>query len=333
MLRVIAAQLPARTDAISYYRGLGPLNKMAKENNMLVHQLSSYSWATLGQVSALFMQRPYTKNDKDIFVEAAVNRVPIWLDYDDLLSDIPTSNPCYFEYQKPEVKENIVFMIKAANVVTVSTQFLARQIVHLNPNVVVLPNAFDVDAVPYRDVDKDCGERSKMIYWRGSRTHHKDVWTYKKEILAAAQESKEWKYHFIGDNLWFLTDEMDNEQAIVADVMQIEKFFMHLWRIAPSACIVPLHDCKFNRAKSNIAYLEASMAGAVTIAPAWEEWSHPGIIQYKDNQQFLEAIRLVTSGEIDVRKSSNEAWAYVKQHMSLSKANVKRRQVFERILM
>lgn len=330
-MKVIGTALPSTTDAISYYRGLGPLMSMVRDQNIMVHNLDKFNWASLRQLSCLFMQRPYLKNHVEVFNECKYNNIPVWLDYDDLLTDMPTSNPNWFTYEKKSTKDNIEYLVSNADVVTVSTPYLGQQLLKWNENVVVLPNGVDVDAFPYRAAD--AGERSKTFYWRGSHTHHKDVWTYADEIVAAAEELKEWKYHFLADNLWFLTDRMRNDQCYVTEAMPIERYYAHIWRIYPSACMVPLHDHPFNRSKSNIAYLEATFAGAMTIAPDWEEWRHPGCLLYNDGKSFREAMHVIAKGDVDVRKMANEAWTYVCDNFALNKINVKRRQVFERLIM
>ena len=53
--------------------------------------------------------------------------------------------------------------------------------------------------------------------------------------------------------------------------------------ISPKYSVFPLVDTPFNRAKSNIAYLEAIMCGAIIVAPDWQEWRHPGVINYTDD--------------------------------------------------
>jgi hypothetical protein len=37
--------------------------------------------------------------------------------------------------------------------------------------------------------------------------------------------------------------------------------------------VVPLRDNAFNRAKSNIAQLEATFGGMLTVGPKWPEWT------------------------------------------------------------
>lgn len=330
-MRILGVCLPNSLDTVSYYRGLGPLGTMAKGSDIIIHQVESFNWASLRQLSCLFMQRPYNNNHMDIFEEAKINNVPVWVDYDDLLTEMPMSNPAWFQYEKTNVKKNIEKIIEYADVVTVSTRFLGGKFIHLNKNIVVLPNACDLKMFPYRE--KDAGERAKAFYWRGSNTHHKDVWSYADEIVASAEEFSEWKYHFLADNLWFLTERMKDDQCYVMEAQKIESYYAHIWRIAPSACMVPLHECSFNRSKSNIAYIEAAFAGAVTIAPDWEEWRNPGTLVYNDKKSFYEAIRAVGKGQVDVKKMGQQAWEYVSESLSLEKINVKRRQVFERLTM
>lgn len=330
-VKIIGACLPSMTDSTSYYRGLGPLGQMCKESNLVVHVLDRYNWATLRQLSCLFMLRPFNKNHVEIFEEAKFNNIPVWIDYDDLLMDMPMSNPSYFTYQKKNTKAQIDFMVKNADVVTVSTQFLAQSLVHLNQNIVVLPNGVDIDAFPYRKINP--APRAKSFFWRGSPTHHKDVWSYADEIVSASEELQDWKFHFIADSLWFLTERMRDEQCYVMEGLPIERYHAHIWRINPSACIVPLHDHPFNRSKSNIAYLEAAFSGAMAIGPDWEEWRHPGVLLYTDQKSFREAMMVVARGEIDVQKINLEAWSYICENFDVKKINVRRRQVFERLIM
>lgn len=330
-MRIIGTVIPSITDSCSFYRGIGPLSEMAKKSDIMIHTMERFNWASMSQLSCLFMQRPYDEKHVEILEQALFNNIPIWVDYDDLLLEMPTDNPSWFLYQKPKVRASIEYCIKNASVVTVSTKYLADKIKHLNPSIVVIPNAMDIDRYPYRG-KMEIGKLSRSFLWRGSRTHMRDLVSYADEILESQKVSAEWKYHFIGDNAWPITDRMPDERCYVMEPMKIEDYMMHIWRLAPSCGLVPLHDSPFNRAKSNIAWMEYAFAGAVTIAPSWEEWAQPGVLCYNNPKEFLNAMTAVISGDIDAYENSKQAWEYICDNLSLAKVNVMRRQIVERLL-
>lgn len=330
-MRVIGTVIPAIADSCSFYRGMGPLGEIARKSDIMIHSMEKFHWASMSQISLLFMQRPYTENHKEIMEQALFNNIPIWVDFDDLLFDVPTDNPNWFTYQKKSNVEAVKFCMENADVISVSTNYLGEQISRWNKNVVVIPNAMDVDRYPYRG-HMEVGKMSRSFFWRGSRTHLRDLMTYADPIIEAGPLNDAWKYHFIGDNAWPITDRMRDDQCYVMDAMGIEEYMMHIWRIAPSCGLVPLHDSAFNRSKSNIAWMESVFAGAIAIAPNWEEWAHPGTLLYTDQKSFHEAMKVVINEEIDVHKVNKQAWEYICDTLALSKVNNARRQIIEKLM-
>ena len=55
--------------------------------------------------------------------------------------------------------------------------------------------------------------------------------------------------------------------------------------------VVPLKDNLFNHAKSNLAWIEATCAGAMTLAPDWPEWRRPGVSNYESPLNFKKLLR------------------------------------------
>ena len=61
---------------------------------------------------------------------------------------------------------------------------------------------------------------------------------------------------------------------------------------APFIHLVPLAPNRFNEAKSNCSWLEATAAGAMVIAPGFlPEFVRPGIRNYTTGQAFVEAVK------------------------------------------
>ncbi len=101
---------------------------------------------------------------------------------------------------------------------------------------------------------------------------------------------------------------------------------------APSAMIFPLHEHPFNRCKSNIAWLEATFAGAACIAPDWAEWRHPGVLNYTDEHSFSDQMNSVMRGDVDVEDLARTSWAYIQDNLTLEKVNKLRWQVVTSLL-
>jgi hypothetical protein len=95
--------------------------------------------------------------------------------------------------------------------------------------------------------------------------------------------------------------------------------------------IVPLRDNAFNRCRSNLAWIEATCAGAVVIAPDWEEWRRPGIMNYTDAEGFRRTLRgVMEQYAMGLVKKTDErqehfnvemSRAYIEQHLQLDKVN------------
>jgi hypothetical protein len=75
------------------------------------------------------------------------------------------------------------------------------------------------------------------------------------------------------------------------------KYFKWLANTAPRIMMVPLADTAFNRCKSNIAWLEATGAGAAVLAPAWPEWG--SCYWYQGPDDFASVLESMLGGTQD----------------------------------
>jgi hypothetical protein len=112
------------------------------------------------------------------------------------------------------------------------------------------------------------------------------------------------------------------------------KFFSVLKAIKPKINVVPLHDNPFNLGKSNIAWLEATYAGAVTLAPDTPEWRKAGVTNYKDEADFktkLGFLLSLTDRELDVLHSMSVD-AILQGKLLLSETNKTRLEILGRLV-
>lgn len=328
----IACDIPVLHDVTSLYRALGPLAHLRRiDERISNHHLALWHWGTIADHDLVFMQRPYTDDHVGRMEIAKDLGVPVWIDYDDMLWEVPTDNPTYFNYNSQGKLRNLGFLLKNADHVSVSTEFLAKSVRKVNPNVTVIPNALNTHFKLFKERSAPA-KRNKAISWRGSRTHHRDVFSFCQTIMDRSQHQKDWNWHFIGDNLWLVTDNMNHKSTFVHEPMDWDAYHKFLCKLAPAAMIVPLSDSPFNRAKSNIAWLEAAFAGAVAIGPDWEEWDHPGVLQYNGEVQFGQRLDAVFRGEVDVVKEAAAAWEYIQEHFTIERTNKLRLQIVESLI-
>lgn len=350
-MKSLALFAPNPTDSTSFYRAVGPLHalKRTMKTPFSINVIDVVNWATLKSSDVVFMQRPYLKAHATIFEMSRDCGKPVWLDFDDDLFKVPLSNKSFRSYNNIETHNNMTHMICKADVITVSTQELKQSIggilwniaktkaddpeFKLNQNkVIVAPNGYDADLFSHYRTGPFKKVQNKLITWRGSDTHDKDLMCFTPQIKSAFSKHLDWRLNLVGSPFWYTVECLDNIEGlqpnniILSDPMDPIQYFKFLWMTSPSLVFVPLWDCKFNRAKSNIAWIEGAHAGAVTLAPDWEEWQKPGVVTYKDTADFENKLDQFMSGKFDNAKLYAESWDYINKNLTLDVINANTRE-------
>lgn len=330
-MKTLLINVPNPTDGTSLYRGYGPLGhlkKMLPDVNMMTSD--AYNWAVFSMADGLFMQRPYSSTHWQIASMAKSNNVPIWVDYDDDLFRLPRSNPAYKTYNPEPVQKDMAKIIALADVVTVSTRQLKDNLLPLNKNVIVIENALDETTFAQRP--EKPALRNPMMFWRGSPTHDKDLMYFTEGMSEIARKYPKFSWCFMGHPFWWTLEQMPDNNLILCEAVDPIEYFEVLVKVAPAAMVVPLYDNQFNRSKSNIGWIEATYAGAVCIAPDWEEWRKPGCLLYRDQNEFRHLCDLVIRGEIDIEAKVKESWDYIQNNLTLKVMNKLRVDVIKGLL-
>lgn len=182
-----------------------------------------------------------------------------------------------------------------SDLVTVSTETLAKEYAEVNNNVIVLPNCIDPmdwNKPKRNDTDKvriglvgsvasnqDYQQIKKLLEVLKDRNDVQIVlfalpekrkgteWAvdaYKPEFEFWGQYKPEW-HHFCQ-----VADYMDTLNNLKLDIM-----------------LIPRHDNYFNRAKSNIKFLEASMCEIPVIAQGFDTGDSPYQVNPKDTENLI----------------------------------------------
>jgi hypothetical protein len=313
--------LPSANDATSLYRGRLPLLRLQKQfsDQLMIYPYHKgpVTWDNILLYDMVFIQRPCDSHHFEVMKAAKRHKLPVWIDYDDLLCNIPTGNLAGNGYGPAAVKM-IGNLIDLADIITVSTNALKFHLGKKYGNkrkMKVIPNALDLEM--FRTKPKF--RNSKNILWRGSHTHMQDLLEYKDPIIEVMNKNDKWSIDFMGYNPFFITNELKN--STYTHPFPIDEYIRKLSIFNYSICIVPLDDCPFNRSKSNIAWQETTYAGAVCLAPDWEEWQKPGIVNYTDQNDFKKKLKAMISGKYDLKRMHQQSWQYISENLSLAKVN------------
>lgn len=322
-MKKILFLLPKLSDACSFYRGAGIAADLRRKGYDIdiMDMTGTIDWAFLIQYDIVMMQR--AANSYLVNVAAQIKRmgIKLWIDADDNLLAVPMENPAYLIYSDKGVKEAIINCLTLADVVSVTNEDLRTAYLPYNKNIVVIPNAFNDSLV--KRVKRP---RTKMVLWRGTNTHVKDIRTYKDAINKVTAHWTDYRFLYLG----YAPEELNITPNIaLASAVDTILYLEQIQALAPSIMQVPLHDSLFNRCKSNIAAIEGAFAGAACLVPEW--WEMEGAVKYKDNRTYYEGLNALLKGDVDIEKSNQASWEYIRANLLLSEVNKKRVQLIENL--
>jgi hypothetical protein len=313
----------APKSACSYYRGIGPFSKLHKLNNLIdVEFVENMNWNHLINCDILYLVRPVENNYIEVLKTAQDFGVKVWIDYDDCLPEIPADNPSYNYFTQEYILDNINYAIKNADIVSVSSEHIKQYFSKINPNIIVIENAFN--DYNYKFEKKE--NNTKVISWRGSATHRNDLLSCKIEMVDVSTKFPEWEWVFLGGDPWYISESINNSISIgELEIIKYNKIFSG---INPAIHLIPLVESDFNKSKSNIAWIEATWTGAVCIAPNYlPEFKKPGILNYNENFGYL--IEKAIKSKSFRQENYNQSFEYIHDNLLLSKINQKRIQIIE----
>ena len=286
---------------VRIYRGEGVLERLKKIDPSIdiVYPVKEV-WVDALKADVAYFLRCQNRAEMNVAMDCLSMGLPVWYDIDDDFFNIPRDNPAS-QGIADEQKAVVDWFLKNATAVSVTTNVLLDQVVKHRGNaegVHLIPNALDDYAFPdiALSVEKFAND-VKIISWRGGVTHQGDLLHYASEIWSLlANTQKNVKLCFMGYDPWYLVKglpwadhpkTMDYGDRISAlpyspDYYSYMGYFKNV--VKPWAHMVPLHDNQFNRAKSNIALLEAVWAGAIPVVPWMEGWDYPAVIPYFEEE-------------------------------------------------
>ena len=195
------------------------------------------------------------------FIRAAQQlRKPILIDFDDWLIDVPIEHSDAASLRHPALQQTMRMALRSADAITVSTPLIADQCAAIGLTSHLLPNAVDCSQF----VRQPCQDDVVTIAYCGSASHAADVPLVApalRRLLAAQQERV--RVVSLGCPIPGLQDLVGYTHY---ERVSATEYARCLSDLHVDIGLAPLLDTPFNRAKSDIKYLEYSVVGAATIA-------------------------------------------------------------------
>jgi|GEM_PF-1935949 len=289
----ILLHTPNSGDATSYYRGELPLTCLIKTfapDVELVNasQLNPAIWPDVIQADVIVLQRPFIQAHLDLAIQVKTIGRKLIIDYDDLLFNLPLTNPYYNLYMTSQVHSTINQIMNLADEIWVSTPQLRTSLIQrllfflggldsfkalpdsekdrsfnkVHDKIVVIENAHNDFDFP---VDKRKPHTTNnVILWRGGASHNNDLYYYAKPLLEICNTRTDLSFYFFGPLPTFLSENFTNAKSIfhMNQPMAIYSFHKAIQNLNPMVNLILLEPSEFNDCKSNINSLEGAYAGA-----------------------------------------------------------------------
>ena len=264
----IFVAIPDRYAGCGFYRQYQPHNRLAKTHkdvDVLFGaglQSKDGEWIPdddIRDIDILFMHKQYF--DFVTIKKCRMLGVTTIVDFDDWWK-LDTEHLFYRRYIDEGITDTLVQLIGMVDYITCTTERLADEIRRFNPNVIVLPNAMDMN-YPNCKIER-IPEKETVFGYLGGHCHLKDLQqlhglnnmlsgfdNYKIRLMGVDGSDIYNKYAAIlSDNGKLAGTKFDWDAQL--NVFEYPSFYNHL-----DVSLVPLMDNKFNSMKSELKIIEA----------------------------------------------------------------------------
>ena len=313
----ILIHAPASADGTSFYRAFGPFNALSRQYpDIQITKLDTgVAWDVLLGYDLVFIQRPASPWEVSLIRMCKAYGIPVWCDWDDHYFEIPESNnrkKFYTNYHLDCVR----VCAREADFISVSTEILFEEFKKFNDKIKIIPNAMDQRL--FNSHDSDSYDRDCLILWRGSDTHSENLDFYKDEILKLMDETPDYVWGFFGFYPQWAVDHLPSERIRLYQHDGCIEYIHRLLALRPRLVYVCHTDNAFNRSRSNIAWQEATYAGAVCVVPDTQSWKDVPGYHYNSKESFVEAFKAALSSGSDVLMYARN---YLKENFNLQQIN------------
>lgn len=185
---------------------------------------------------------------------------PVIMDIDDYVHQVKSDNLAYKDYQPGSPTQYYAErMMGMADGMMVTTPWLKKLYQGHCKNIKILPNCMDLERTgkykkrQYKDI---------RIGYAAASGHQRDLAIAKNAIMAILEENKNVTFHIFGAK----HEELSHPRIKRHSWVSFDRYYRKLASLGLDIGIAPLEDNYYNRAKSNLRWLEYSAYKIPTIA-------------------------------------------------------------------
>ena len=238
------------------WRLIDPMKYMEKKGHDVVVSVNGINPVEVGWADVCVVQSCTDKNGIALLRQYQVEKgKKIVVECDDGL-ELNSDSPFKEDHEKFDAKFVITRTMEFADMITTTTHYLADQLRVYNDKVEVLPNSIDLERwdVPQRKNES----KQLRIGWAGSITHLDDMKMIVRPLKKIMKEFPSVELIIIGDPR--VAELFEGYNVEFMNGVPFEVWPSKLMSMRLDIGLAPLRNTYFNKCKSNIKWMEYSMA-------------------------------------------------------------------------
>jgi glycosyltransferase involved in cell wall biosynthesis len=274
------------------------------------------------------LQRQYNPRIYEMVLEMKNLGKKVVYEVDDLLfpydgkEGVPSWSPAYTTFGRKDIQESIKKTIGACDAMFVSTEYLKKAYSNHCKKIYVLPNSIIFDVMS----PSPNNSAKKVVCWQGSSTHGKDLRIIERAIK-----------HLVDDGYFVKTIGAEVSGAYQVPSVEFKSFYQMFSQLDACVGLAPLIPIPFNRAKSNLKFLEYSAQRIATVASNFGPYADTIIdgetgLLVSDNKDWYDKIKYLLDND-DIRsKMIDKAYDYVRENFDITKNYIYWKNAVDEIL-
>lgn len=238
----------------------------------------------------------------------------LYTEMDDNVFLVNPDSPAYDQYVPGS--ENVQFIreqLYKSNGIITSTEYLANIYKTVNKNTYVIPNGIDFEV--WDSLNSKVKRTKKIrIGWAGGGSHNRDLLILDGVIDVISKKYSNVEFVFLGGYPDQWEDKKSAKVKLMREWHPINIYPQKLKDLNLDIAVAPLRDNEFNRAKSNLRWLEYSALGIPTVASNVEPFKcikdcKDGVLVTEEDE-WIDAISSLIESE-QMRKTVGKS-AYIR---------------------